>query len=51
MSWPVVFLLIAVSGGAVYFCVKLQNAHRESVDDDIEMDGNQRTRIRHEAGL
>ena len=52
MDFAVAALLITILGvGAYYFGCKRQVNALCGGEDDIEIDGEQRTRIRHEGGL
>ena len=51
-DFSVLFSISILSFGAVYIYYKRVTGNNEESDmDDIEMEGTQRTRIRHENGL
>lgn len=52
MVFQAIYLVgITLAGGFAYIAVKHYISFLGDSDDDMEYDGNQKTRIRHEGGL
>jgi len=57
MNIPILFVLCGTSGSIIYYYFNLyRSSSGSSMDDDyrnddVEMDGNQQTKIRHEGNI